>query len=116
MTIKLTPEQCAAAVRDGEFGDDVIKASPSVVVILTQSWCPQWTRMRDYIGRMADDPARRIFSVEYDLEPYFENFMNFKETKFGNDQVPYVRYYRNGSLARESNYLDERGFLQLAEK
>jgi hypothetical protein len=116
MINKLTPDQCATAIRNGEFGDDVIKATTSAVVVLTQSWCPQWIRMREYLDRLPEDSTRRISYVEYDLEPYFEDFMSFKETKFGNDQVPYVRYYRKGSLARESNYVDERGFIQLAGK
>jgi len=49
--------------------------------------------------------------VEYDKEPFFEDFMEFKEDVFGNRSVPYVRYYRNGELIAESNYISQQGFL-----
>lgn len=34
--------QALAAVRDGEFDNDIIGSSEKVAIILTQSWCPQW--------------------------------------------------------------------------
>jgi len=42
--------------------------------------------------------------------------MTFKENAFGNDQVPYVRYYRDGKLAHESNYIDKGGFLRFLKR
>lgn len=110
---KLSKENCMALIREGEFEDCVLGAAPSVAVVLTQSWCPQWVWMRSYLAALAPDPTREVFWVEYDLEDFFEPLMIFKERSFGNDQVPYVRYYRSGSLAAESNYIDQGGFLRL---
>jgi hypothetical protein len=109
---KLEKEECLSAMAAGEFGEELRKASDSVAIVLTQSWCPQWAWMRGYLESLPADPERKIFWVEYDREDYFEDFMRFKETAFGNDQVPYVRYYRDGDLVSESNYIDQGGFLR----
>ncbi|MBL8965928.1 MAG: hypothetical protein JNG85_02900 [Spirochaetaceae bacterium] len=104
---------CRAAIAAGDFSADVAGAAPRVAIILTQSWCPQWAWMRSYLEALPDDPETAVYWVEYDLEPFFEEFMAFKEGVFGNDQVPYVRYYRGGRPSRESNFIDKAGFLRL---
>jgi hypothetical protein len=113
MLLKLTGDQCARAMRTGEFGPDVIYSGNAVAVVLTQSWCPQWTRMRAYLDRVSLIERLPIYFVEYDKEAFFDEFLAFKETVLKNDQVPYVRYYRDGRLTRESNYIDEAGFRRL---
>jgi hypothetical protein len=107
---KLSGEDCLDAIREGEFGPGVTGAADAVAVVLTQSWCPQWSWMRSYLDSMPADAGSEVFWVEYDLEDFFEPFMEFKESSLGNDQVPYVRYYRGGKLAAESNYIDSGGF------
>jgi hypothetical protein len=109
---KLGAEDCLDAMRAGEFGEKLTHASDAVAIVLTQSWCPQWAWMRSYLAALPGDASREVFWVEYDQEDFFEPFMNFKEATFGNDQVPYVRYYRGGKLAAESNYIDQGGFLR----
>lgn len=110
---RLSEAECLAAMRSGDFSPSLTGAAEAVAIVLTQSWCPQWTWMRAYLSALPSDPAREIFWIEYDLEPFFEGFMRFKESAFGNDQVPYVRYYRNGAPVAESNYIDQGGFLRL---
>ncbi len=109
---KLAAEECLALLEEGEFAPGLTGAADSVAIILTQSWCPQWAWMRSYIAELPPGGIE-VFWVEYDLEPFFEPFMEFKESSFRNDQVPYVRYYRAGKLAAESNYIDKGGFLRL---
>lgn len=109
---KLTAEACLALIKSGEFDASVVGAAESVAVVLTQSWCPQWGWMRSYLSSLPADAGKEVFWVEYDKEDFFEPLMSFKEGVFGNDQVPYVRYYRGGKLAAESNYIDEGGFLR----
>jgi hypothetical protein len=109
---KLAKEECLALIDEGEFGPTLRGAASSVAIILTQSWCPQWAWMRSYLESLPQDPNRAVFWVEYDLEDFFEPFMKFKEKSFGNDQVPYVRYYRDGVLSSESNFIDKGGFLR----
>jgi hypothetical protein len=112
---KLSREECLAAIAGGEFGAGVTGAAESVAVVLTQSWCPQWAWMRSYLAALPPAEEIGIFWVEYDLEDFFEPLMEFKERVFGNDQVPYVRYYRGGTIAAESNYIDKGGFLRRLE-
>jgi hypothetical protein len=109
---KLDRAACLDAMRDGEFGAGIRGAAPAVAVVLTQSWCPQWTWMRSYLEKLGDEPGREVFWVEYDVEEFSEPFMAFKEDVFRNREIPYVRYYRDGRLVRESNFMDERGFLK----
>ncbi len=109
---KLSERDCLEAIQTGDFTTSITGAADSVAVVLTQSWCPQWSWMRSYLGAMPDLKGAEVFWVEYDLEAFFEPFLEFKESSYGNDQVPYVRYYRDGKLAAESNYIDSGGFLR----
>ena len=109
---KLTADHCLALMKEGDFGPDVTGAADAVAVVLTQSWCPQWAWMRSYLTALPPDGGMDVFWVEYDREAFFEPFMRFKEGVFGNDQVPYVRYYRGGKLAAQSNFIDKGGFLR----
>jgi len=113
---ELTEADCLALMAKGEFGDSIIGAAHSVAVVLTQSWCPQWSWMRSYLSKLSQDEGREIFWIEYDLADCFEALMAFKERIFGNDQVPYVRYYQGGKLVAESNYIDQGGFLRYLNK
>jgi hypothetical protein len=110
---RLTRDECLAAVGAGEFAPELLRAAEGVAIVLTQSWCPQWAWMRSYLAELPSEPGLEVLWVEYNLEDFFEPFMRFKETVLGNDQVPYVRYYRGGALSAESNFIDKGGFLRL---
>ena len=114
MLVKLTEADCRAAIRDGDFPPAIRGSAPLTVVCLTQSWCPQWTRMRPFLDELSAEEGAACFYVEYDREPFFDDFRDFKESKFRNDQVPYLRYYRDGTLQKESNYADRSTFRKLA--
>jgi hypothetical protein len=107
---KLSTGQCAQAMAGSEFGEDVRKAARRVAVILTQSWCPQWPAMRSWLDAALAEADARAFYVEYDNEPFFEQFIVWKEDVLGNRSVPYVRYYRDGVLVAESNYTSKSAF------
>ena len=115
MLRRLSAEDCLGAARAGEFAPALLGAAPRVALVLTQSWCPQWTWMRRYLEELPEDPERAVYYVEYDLEPFHEAFMAFKEEVLGNAEIPYVRYYRDGRLVRESNFIDRAGFLRLLD-
>ena len=112
MLRKLAEEECRFAIASGEFAPEITFSSPYVALILTQSWCPQWIWMRHYLQDLATDPDVSLFWLEYDRESFFDDFLEFKEETLENRQVPYVRYYRGGSLTHESNYIDRSGFLR----
>jgi hypothetical protein len=109
MIRKLTEQECRDAMKNGAFGP----LPGAAALILTQSWCPQWKAMKSYLEEAERDgklPAD-IRYIEYNLEPFFEEFMRFKEDTYNNREIPYVRYYRNGAFADESNYVSREGFL-----
>jgi hypothetical protein len=99
--------QALSAIRTGEFGDDIICSAEKVAVILTQSWCPQWHAMKKFV---TDFTGAEIYSLEYDQTDFFDEFRRFKEQALGNDQIPYVRYYSDGVLIAESNYVSAETF------
>jgi hypothetical protein len=66
----INKDQAMAAIRDGEFGDDIIRSADGVAVILTQSWCPQWQSMKKFV---ADFTGAEVFCLEYDLTDFSMN-------------------------------------------
>ena len=114
MIRKLTEEECRAAMENGDF-DATLVSGPAAAIILTQSWCPQWTAMKAYLPQAeAAISGVRLYYAEYDIEAWEsldrEAFMHFKEDVFKNREIPYVRYYRNGEYSRDSNYISLDGF------
>lgn len=112
MLIELNEGQCREAMLTGEFGESLRTSAPLVAVVLTQSWCPQWTMMRTWLEAASAQSGALVYYLEYDLKPFFEEFMAFKEDVFGNRSVPYVRYYRGGALAAQGNYVSKEGFVR----
>jgi hypothetical protein len=113
MLKKLTESQCKAAMAAGEFESGLRGSEPRVAIILTQGWCPQWTMMKSWLPAVSESPGMAIYYVEYDNEPFYEAFMAFKEDGFGNREIPYIRYYRDGDFLKASNYLDKASFLRI---
>jgi hypothetical protein len=107
MLKEISKDQALFCRDHGEFEEQILSSSEKVAVFLTQSWCPQWLAMKRFIG---DLPDCSIFYLEYDLTDFFDSFCTFKEEVFGNDQVPYIRYYRNGKLTGESNAVSAKEF------
>jgi hypothetical protein len=105
----LTEEQILYVIENGEFGEDVL-SNGNVVVIMTQDWCPQWTHMQSWIYDLAADDTVDIYELIYNKINNFSDFVYFKENSFGNHEIPYLRYYRNGKLINETNYINMTGF------
>lgn len=102
---------------DGELPPEIRGASDNVALVLTQGWCPQWVSMKVWLKnfqRKGKPQDRELLVVEYlyDKSPFFQEFLQFKEGRLGNDLIPYVRYYRKGELIGESNYVPSRVFLK----
>jgi hypothetical protein len=103
----ISKDQALACVAQKEFGDDIIHSAENVVVILTQSWCPDWLAMKSFLSGFS---ASEVYCLEYDRTDYMDIFRSFKENVFGNDQIPYIRYYQKGILTRVSNAVPENVF------
>ena len=109
-------EQARYAISFGEFAPVVIGSSRNVAVVLTQGWCPEWMAMHRFLEKMIErsEPDKLeidLYQLVYDRVPYFREFLHFKETTFGNYDVPYVRYYVEGRLVAESNYCSPQQFV-----
>ncbi len=116
MMSRLSAEQCTEAIKQNDFPGELTASREKVVFVLTQSWCPQWSMMQSWLARAADEAGADVYFSEYDRETFFDEFMQFKETTFGNRSIPYLRYYRDGKLAAESNYVSKDVFVKNATR
>ena len=112
----ISDEQAQRAIDTGEFEQGVIAAAACVAVVLTQSWCPQWIVMERWLRGFERDgkPAEFDLCVAeylYDKSPLSDAFRRFKEGVYQNGQIPYTRYFHNGRLISQSNYVGSRDFL-----
>ena len=113
----LTEDDAKRAIETGDFAKEIRASKTCVAIVLTQDWCPQWTSMKSWMKALeAQNDASAfdldIYELEYNRMPSFGAFMSFKENEFGNNLIPYVRYYRGGELIDESNYVSKEVFLQ----
>lgn len=102
---RLTDNQVLHAIETGEFDPGIIHSCERVAVVMTQDWCTQWVRMRTWLESIGEMPDVDVYEVIYNTAPYFSDFLDLKERTWGNDAIPYVRYYIGGTLVRESNYV-----------
>jgi len=106
---EITDAQAEFIIENKEIPDEIINAGDKVALVLTQNWCPQWVAMKIWLPKIHD--GIKIFYQCYNVKPYSNKLMKVKETIFGNDLIPYVRYYRNGEFVHETNYEGKDGFL-----
>ena len=108
-------ESAREAIADGEFPEAMRTSRGLVAIVLTQDWCPQWTAMKRWLDEQEQTEAPEeeidVYELEYNRASFGDEFMRFKEEVLGNRLIPYVRYYRNGELVGESNYLSGERFL-----
>jgi hypothetical protein len=117
----LTRAQAEHAMRHGEFDDTVTAAAPKVAVVLSQDWCGQWAAMDHYLYELSEtkgegDGDLAVFHLLYNNVDYSQAFLRFKEGVWRNALIPYVRYYRNGRLVGESNFVSQGQFLRHLEE
>ncbi|MCX7788579.1 MAG: hypothetical protein N2442_12895 [Spirochaetes bacterium] len=112
--IPLTEEDARQILDTGSIPDRILCSASAVAVVLTQSWCPQWLVMDDYLHRWAseepDGEDVQVYHLEYDRLPFFSRFLAWKEETFKNYDIPYVRFYRKGTFVGDANFLDLEGF------
>jgi hypothetical protein len=108
MIRQLTIDECRHAMESGDF-DEALVSGPAAAIILTQSWCPQWVAMKAYFATFPEVEGLKVYYVDYDLMTLeaggHKDFMTYKETRYKNDKIPFVLYYKDGALVGESNYV-----------
>ncbi|MDC7232637.1 MAG: hypothetical protein PQJ58_05360 [Spirochaetales bacterium] len=105
---ELTNEDCIYAMETGEFSDKILASASRVIIILTQSWCPDWWVQKRVFRDTEDTANLKVYYLEYDKKDFKSEFTGFKETVFQNGLIPYLRYYKEGTLDSESNYSGRR--------
>jgi hypothetical protein len=98
--LTLSEDDIRYAMSNGEFGSDVISSAKTVVIVMTQDWCSQWQEMKNWIYELETGKTVDIYEIVYNREPYFKEFMSFKENRWNSRFVPYLRFYENGGLVR----------------
>lgn len=111
----LTTVQAQYAMENGEFGFDVIHSAPYVIVLMTQDWCPQWKKMNEWLYDIEIDKEVLVYELVYNKETFFQDFRTFKEDKWHNFEIPYLRFYHNGNFMNESNAVERRIFKTLLD-
>lgn len=106
-------EQALKAIQSGDFDKEILTSAKRVVLVLTQDWCPQWQHMQNWLYSVNTDENVDVYELEYNRVDYFNDFMNFKETKLNNHNVPYLRFYKDGVLYRETNYISQGQFKEV---
>ena len=110
---ELTKEQALFAMKNGEFSKDIIASNNRVVIIMTQDWCPQWTNMKSWVYSQEVDYDLDVYELIYNKTDFFNEFMFHKENIWQNHDIPYLRYYKNGQLIKESNYKNQKNFIDI---
>ena len=109
-----------AAVSAGEFPESIRASREHVAIVLIQDWCPQWTDLKMWLDNesasSSSDIEIDVHWLEYNRVSYGNEFMRFKESVLRNSLIPYVRYYKNGGLVGESNYVSGNRFLEFFSK
>lgn len=114
MIIPITKEQALQMISEKAISKELCNNSEFTVFAFTQAWCPQWSAMQSYFNDIISEYSTcTIYTLEYDKEPFFLEFMNFKEKILGNSLVPYMMYYKNGKMVNESNFCMKQDFISL---
>jgi len=113
--IKLSKDQVFKVIEKGEFDKEIILSKDLVVVVMTQDWCPQWVNMKKWIYAVDINKDVDVYELLYNGTEYFNEFMNFKENAWRNLEIPYLRFYKNGKLVEETNYINKEEFKEALE-
>jgi hypothetical protein len=113
---EILDEQVKYGMQNGEFGRELTASSAFVAVILTQDWCPQWSAVQQWLrdlhnGGEPHDLDIGVYQLVYNRKEYFDRFLRFKEDVLGNSLIPYIRYYADGRLIGETNYVSAEEFI-----
>ncbi len=106
-------EQAMYAIENGEFEPKMIASKNKVIIILTQDWCPQWVDMKSWVYKLELEEDIDIYELEYNNADYFNEFMTFKENHWKNYKVPYLRFYKEGNLVKQTNYISKAKFIDI---
>jgi hypothetical protein len=109
----LTKDQVLYAIQNSEFDNEVLSSEDKVVIVMTQDWCPQWHNMNNWIYSLEVEEDIGIYEFIYNKSDYFNEFMLHKESVWKNRDIPYLRYYKASKLINDTNYKNQKAFLEI---
>jgi len=109
----LSKEQALKAIQNLEFNADVTASNNKVAVVMTQDWCSEWMAMKRWMDSMEDIKLLDIYELIYNTVDYYNDFLQLKEKSWKNHLIPYIRYYANGVLIQQSNYVNKEDFMKI---
>ena len=65
---KVNDEQIYDVIKNGEFSGDIISSNEKIAIIMTQDWCPQWKRMKEWVSDLPDDVNIKFYEIIYNKE------------------------------------------------
>ena len=109
----ISKEQVLDVIKEGEFDNSVIASENLVVAIMTQDWCPQWINMQSWVYDLQIEQDIDVYELVYNKIDNFYDFKDFKENKWKNNTIPYLRFYKGGKLFKETNYISRSNFMSI---
>ncbi len=111
----LEDKEALRVLEKGDFSPEFLGEGSRILIVLTQSWCPDWFMQRQFLLEMAERPQLKIYFLEYDKVNYSKEFRKFKEDHFKNNFVPYLRFYKDGQFDWDTNFASSEEILAWAE-
>lgn len=119
--IELSEKDIYATITAGELPERIRTSAPRFVLVATQDWCPKWRLMErwltadqsdqsDQSGDSSGIPDVTLAVIIYNNTPYHREFMQHKESVWGNALVPYLRFYHDGVFSGDANRLSREAF------
>jgi hypothetical protein len=109
----LSKEQALIAMQNLEFSADVTASNNNAAVVMTQDWCSEWMAMKRWMDSMEDIKGLDIYELIYNTVDYYNDFLQLKEKSWKNYLIPYIRYYADGVLIQQSNYVNKEDFMKI---
>lgn len=113
--IILTEDELMQTIKEGEFPTSLLVKTEKTVIMMSQSWCPQFLIMRSMIKNLPQNQDLTVYLTVYDKKSYGKKVQKFKEDIFNNHLIPYLRFYKNGALYKETNYISKGAFLKFTD-
>ena len=102
-------------LENSDFSQTIKQSANTVIVVMTQSWCPQWVFMKTWLYSLKVDDLD-IYELVYNKHNRFEAILSLKENSFGNYPIPYLRIYQKGELVNEYNNISKRRLYSVLKK
>ncbi len=102
----LTDDELLQMIEEKEVPAAILSKAKNIMVILTQSWCPDWHTLQNDLKMQekGDDEVLVCIGI-YDKSVHFDRFREVKENVWQNGLIPYIRCYKEGVFMKDYNLM-----------